>query len=104
MRYSSPRPATWTKAPSAASCEGATAASTASLSMFTVMPPQVSWWPPWYWWMRWWLAQYWSGIAGSPVVAELPFHRANQMSSGWCSAADGAPLSSRIAPSVSELE
>ena len=45
-------------------------------------------WPPWYWWMRWWLAKYWSGIAGSPVVAVLAFQRANQMLSGWWKVAD----------------
>ena len=36
--------------------------------MLTVTPPQVSLWPPRYWWMRWWSAKYWSGIAASMSV------------------------------------
>ena len=56
--------------------------------MFTVTPPQVSWWPPRYWWIRWWSAKYWSGIAGSLRVGSPGWvwlsagQRANQSASG----------------------
>ena len=66
-----------------------TAPSTASLSTLIVTPPQVSRWPPRYWWIRWWFVHSASLTYGSPKTLSFPFQSAIQMSSG----PDGVPAS-----------
>jgi hypothetical protein len=81
MRHSSGRPVAMTKVPSVARVDGATAASTASLSMLIATPPQISTWPPRYWWIRWWLFQSSAGTYGLAVLGS-PFQCAIHTMSG----------------------